>query len=417
MDSTSEKEATLKAIRKLEETAKKNDSVEAYLKAAKMYCRIDEYKSAVDICRKIMRMDGLNIEARLLMGECYLVQGDHEPAYECLETIINENPDVVEVYYQVADIYYHTEQWVRLLGLYEKLLEKYPKECRALYDLGMLYLSRDKYDQAMDYFQRLQKEDTEYPLLHYGLGRVHYGFKEYEKALEEFKQQIQLEGNHTESFIGMGDVYDEQKHYEQSIRYYTKGLYGDVSVDWRLKLLIKIGNVSLKLKDLKSANASFQEVLSIDKKNVEALVSLARIAFELNQYEIASKYAIRALRLNKHLEFAHYLLACSYHMLGRYWKVNDEVKRLKQMKSERVEDVETFIQNNQVRQLFSEDKDYNYDAKTYKENQFDEYVDRVLNSVLYVLKDRYGKLPKLKDIRHLEKGIRGCLRDGYNTED
>ena len=416
MDSTSEKESTLKAIKKLEETAKKNDSVEAYLKAAKMYCRIGEYESAVGICRKIIKKDGLNIEARLLLGECFLVQEDLKSACECLDGIIRENPDVVEVYHRVASVYDYAKQGEKLLEVYEKLLKKDPKECRALYNIGMFYLNSSRYEQAMDYFQRLQKEDEYYPLLHYSLGCAQYGLEKYDKALEEFKQQIPFDGKHTESFIGMADVYDVQGHYEEAVRYYTKGLYGGVSDGRRLQLLIKIGNASLKCKDLKSANASFQEVLSMDAKNVEALVSLARIAFELKQYGVASKYAVRALKVNKQLEFPHYLLACSFHMLGRYWKVDKEEKWLKEVKSEWAKDVEIFKQNNKVHQLYTEDSHYNYDAKTYQENQFDEYVDRVLNSVLYVLKDRYGKLPKLNDIRHLEKGIRGCLRDGYNTE-
>jgi|GEM_PF-6891909 len=43
-------------------------------------------------------------------------------------------------------------------------------------------------------------------------------------------------------------------------------------------------------------------------------------------------------------------------------------------------------------------------------------VDRVLELILKMLQNHFQKLPRLEDIRCLEKGIQGCLLHGYRME-
>jgi hypothetical protein len=57
-----------------------------------------------------------------------------------------------------------------------------------------------------------------------------------------------------------------------------------------------------------------------------------------------------------------------------------------------------------------------YDTEVFKEKISDRDVDTVLDQILKLLKKEYHKLPKLQDLRYLEKGIQGCLLDGYNTD-
>lgn len=43
-------------------------------------------------------------------------------------------------------------------------------------------------------------------------------------------------------------------------------------------------------------------------------------------------------------------------------------------------------------------------------------VDQALALILKILRNQFQKLPRLQDLRFLEKGVQGCLRDGYKAE-
>jgi predicted AlkP superfamily phosphohydrolase/phosphomutase/tetratricopeptide (TPR) repeat protein len=104
------------------------------------------------------------------------------------------------------------------------------------------------------------------------------------------------------------------EEYAKSLDYFRQAGQSDPS---HPALYIHVGQVYEKMKKPDKAGAAYEKALAIDPENAEAMLGLCRHRLSLRRNDEAAHFALDALGLRYHNPFAHFLLGCALHRLGK----------------------------------------------------------------------------------------------------
>ncbi len=123
------------------------------------------------------------------MSVVYKTAGNFKKAIECLQKLLEEDPDIVSVQYNLGLSYLGISGIEKAMAAFEKVLTLDPDHRGALDQLGML-----KNDQDMFYTYGVEAmnegSSTNEIIANYHVGQAHKGFAMIDKAFKFFKENI-----------------------------------------------------------------------------------------------------------------------------------------------------------------------------------------------------------------------------------
>ncbi|HDH00611.1 MAG TPA: tetratricopeptide repeat protein [Nitrospirae bacterium] len=159
------------------------------------------------------------------LGRYYLETGSVDKAIKILKSVIKSDKDFIAAYLALAGAYFggnnkeaqailikgyeETSSLVFLTSLedhfitegepgtiidiYQKAVQKDPKDLRLQFFLAKLYYRLEMIDYALDTINAIDPSAFDYPGLHALLGSVYERRSEYEKAVNEFRKSLKVE--------------------------------------------------------------------------------------------------------------------------------------------------------------------------------------------------------------------------------
>ena len=112
-----------------------------------------------------------------------------------------------------------------------------------------------------------------------------------------------------------GDKLYNNKRYEEAIIVYTEGLKLNPN---DTKSLYRRGRSYEEIKLYDMAVSDYKKILDIDKKNINALLSLAINSIRNKNYIVAESYSKNAIKINPDLDQAHLILGRSLQYQGLF---------------------------------------------------------------------------------------------------
>jgi tetratricopeptide (TPR) repeat protein len=110
------------------------------------------------------------------------------------EKIVAKDPNNVQVWNQLANDYFDTDQPQKAVNAYSKVLELDPKNVNALTDQGIMYRKIGWYDKAIANFEKAQSIDPKHLQSLYNLGVVYMAdLKQPDKAREIWTKYLQFD--------------------------------------------------------------------------------------------------------------------------------------------------------------------------------------------------------------------------------
>lgn len=110
------------------------------------------------------------------------------------EKIVAREPRNLQVWGQLANDYFDTDQPQKAVAAYSKVLELDPNNPNALTDQGIMYQKIGWYDKAIANFEKAQRIDPKHLQSLYNLGVVYYqNLKQYDKAREIWTKYLQFD--------------------------------------------------------------------------------------------------------------------------------------------------------------------------------------------------------------------------------
>jgi type IV pilus assembly protein PilF len=165
--------------------------------------------------------------------------------------------------------------------------------------LGLGYLRSGQVDLAWERLSTALKADPEYATAHNGIALVYDRLNDAEKAEEHFKRAIELNPDDSAAQTNYGVFLCERGRFEEGGQYFLKAvenpLYNKPAMAYA-----NAGTCKLRAGDPSAAEKYFRAALRADPRFGVALLSMAELSFDNEQYLAARAYMQRYEEVSKH---------------------------------------------------------------------------------------------------------------------
>jgi len=155
--------------------------------------------------------------------------------------------------------------------------------------LARHYIGEGNWEAAKRNLELATEIDAKNAEVYEAFALVYQSTGEYELAEENFKKAISLDSNFSRCRNNYAAFLFTQERYEEAVKqlnYVVK----DTLYSGRPNAFVNLGLCRLKLFDTQGAEEAFVRALAMDKTNQIALLELARIRYEAQDYPTSLKY-------------------------------------------------------------------------------------------------------------------------------
>lgn len=171
------------------------------------------------------------------------------------------------------------------------------------YQRGLVYIRTKQYREAIQDFDAAMRLVPNSPPLYYNRGLANFALKDYDKALEDLAQAIKLKPDYMDAFNTRGLVYVEKQDYNAAVADYDQAIKLD---DKLPETYYNLGTLYIRMqkypeakeaftqainKSTAPANATPEQLADMQTKLMQAYLSLARVEYDLGEFENALKDA------------------------------------------------------------------------------------------------------------------------------
>ncbi|MBN2008355.1 CHAT domain-containing protein [candidate division KSB1 bacterium] len=333
----------------------------AHYALALLYFNLKEYDIALSHIKQCIDFDPNFIEPYGFTGgipEIFRAQKDLDGALALLKTYLSKYHETPAIYYGLAVTYFRQYDFENAIQCVNKLLEIQPDFIQAYYLYWYIYLNTGAYKSAMEngeiFLERAQKSnDSELiTVAIYTIGTIHYFQGDYWEALDLYNQALAhaktiglkdfeglivnniaiiyaMLGNRPKALsyffaaldysklagtsraeirtlINIGNIYKEMGNYQEGLRFYQNANTMSQKNNFKYSKLLSICGIA-EIAHLqgrydeaeKAYNASLKIAQEINDPPQEAyvLIQLGRLMQDLHEYKNARIYLQHALQL------------------------------------------------------------------------------------------------------------------------
>ena len=167
----------------------------------------EDYEIARESFEKAILIDSLKYEAHQKLAINYLKTDDFENAIMIYEKLIDKNPKDINLLVSLANLYYSQKEYEQVVVHLKKVLELEPDNRDALANLALSYDFLDQKENAYQSYVKGIAANPQDKDLIFLFGVHHYNHKLFEKAIQLFEQVLELNPNDFESTSNIGNAY------------------------------------------------------------------------------------------------------------------------------------------------------------------------------------------------------------------
>jgi len=291
----------------------------AYNNLGSLYVRQREYRKAVNVLEKGLKVDPKMSSASALLGIALYELGDYAAAKRSLESALRAHPEDTNAELLLANDLIKLGEFQSAADDLRRLSERLPENQEVLYLLGKVHMKLS--EEALS---RLTKLDPNSVWVHEISGEVMESMKNYDGALLEYKKAVEVAPQQAGTHYHLGNAYWSLNMWDAATEQFRAELANDPSnctAQW------KIGNIILEEHgDSAGALAEIQKALDACPDLMSARVDRARALIKLERHSEAVNDLEAAVKADPAESLTHFLLAQAYRALGRTQEAQAEMK-------------------------------------------------------------------------------------------
>ena len=210
-------------------------NVNAYAKLCALYEEIQDYDNAIDTCRKLISIQPQVAEYQSSLAQYLYMKGeipkaishyqnavtlnpnakwtsvvsqtlgfifqeytkDLDASIASFQNAYNLNPEDLDVYLNLGNVFYEKNEYDNALTIYRKALERTPYNSRLHCNLGYLYWGKGNIDEAIKEYEKAIKFDPNYDIAYNNLGVIYLDdLGRVQKAIELFEEAAKCNPNY-----------------------------------------------------------------------------------------------------------------------------------------------------------------------------------------------------------------------------
>ncbi len=176
------------------------------------YYALKDFEQSIEATRKELTGNPKDAQARHYLALALSASGHLFEAIQQLESLRADDPQNVEVLYQLVVDYRAATQQAG-----ERLAKLYPdSEFTHAID-AEVYADNGRLDEAILQYKGVLHKNPDFPGIHFALGQVYWRKRDAENALEQLKLALQEDPGQALANYYLGDILTDRKEYLQAI--------------------------------------------------------------------------------------------------------------------------------------------------------------------------------------------------------
>ncbi|MBI4846995.1 MAG: tetratricopeptide repeat protein [Nitrospirae bacterium] len=156
------------------------------------YLETNNTEKAVKILKSVIKADKDFASAYIALAEAYLKDGNTDEAQELLLKGYETTSSLV-LLVRLEDFFISMGEPGTIIDLYQKAVQKDPRDLKLQFFLAKLYYRLEMIDYAFETINALDTSAFDFPDLHILLGNIYQRRSQAEKAAEEFKKALKVD--------------------------------------------------------------------------------------------------------------------------------------------------------------------------------------------------------------------------------
>ena len=274
---------------------------------------------AEEYCEQAIRLDDVQLEPRIALGQLYLISGDLERSLEQFQIGVELAPTAPEPVLGLGMAYERKEDFVRAEDWYRRGIERFPTFWRAHRLLGTLLFNQGRNREAIPIFKKVVSLSPNSASSYVDLGAANFMIANFDEALEAWEKAQSFE----ETVLGRsntGTAYFFLSRFDEAKQMYQRAT--ELSPrDFRL--WGQLGDVNRLLLDNRSADEAYgravalaNDALNVNPRNAAARGQLAAFLAHLGDTQGAQREIDQATALADQDYYVRYDVALAYLRMG-----------------------------------------------------------------------------------------------------
>ena len=188
-------------------------------------------KSEVARNREQRGVGAIVFSEEIKLAQDYYHKGEFDAAIACLQSVLQIQPDYLEAWNLLGNIYRQQDKLLLAIEAYQQLVKLQPSNVAALNNLGVLYLQQQESDRAIATFKRVIELAPDYAEAYSNLGQLYGKLKNLEQAQTYLEQATTLKPNFATAHSNLGSVYKNQDNLSAAIASYQQAAAIEPSAD------------------------------------------------------------------------------------------------------------------------------------------------------------------------------------------
>lgn len=156
------------------------------------YLESNNTEKALKILRSVIKTDKDFMSAYLALAECYLKEGNTDEAQELLLKGYEATSSLV-LLVRLEDFFITMGEPGTIIELYQKAIQKEPRDIKLQFFLAKLYYRLEMIDYAYEAISSLDMSAYDFPDFHILFGNIYQRRAQHEKAADEFKKALKVD--------------------------------------------------------------------------------------------------------------------------------------------------------------------------------------------------------------------------------
>jgi arylsulfatase A-like enzyme/cytochrome c-type biogenesis protein CcmH/NrfG len=252
-----------------------------------------------------------------------------------LQTVVGQDPDVVEAHTMLGRSYFSAGDWTRAVSAYQDALSLDPSYVTALFGLASSYQKLGRLDEAVAGLGRVLQLEPRFTGAALLLAQIDVGRQKFREALstlehmepsESESERAAVESAKAECFLGLKDFDSAVRAYQKAVAVSPRDHVAHFNL---AKVLGQIGKQDEMIAEL-------QKSIETDPSFTVGHLYLANAYLDRGNLEKAVELAQKGIELQPEpslAPFGHFILADAYDRLGRKKDSAREMELAKRLQS------------------------------------------------------------------------------------
>lgn len=252
---------------------------------------------------KIMIFNQLSQAKELMLEDKY------DEAVALINRIIEADPDVVDAYFTLGNLYFKKREFQNALDSFFKVLERRPNDAFTVINIANSYMGLGEIDEAEKFVLSVIDLIPPDSQLYYLLGNIKNLKEEHDEAIKYYKECLRLNPFSASGYNALGGIYVVQERWDEAEEYLLK------AQEYNPKLRNLHYNLALiqeERGELIKAVDEYKMELENIPHNFRACFNLSRVYRMLGDVQEEEEYLNQTIEINPDFPISYFYLARIY---------------------------------------------------------------------------------------------------------